>query len=310
MKKYKKIAIFGGNGFIGSWLASVLKSKCDIATFDIQKQFSDYDKKKAAKMIKFRKELLKGSRQHKGDVRNFEEVKLFLKTEKPDIIVCLSSIPLQTADKTEQLSTEVMGLSNILKENEEIQARMVFMSSLFAIGYTDYAITEKTPLEPETNYGIGKATGEYLVKSFCKNYAIIRTTSVYGAGDINKRISQIIIEKVLDDDTTGFWINEQSLLDFIYVKDLVAGIKEVMFYDGNDTFHISGGRAVTIVDFIKAVEKCTDKKLNYEVRSLEDRLRRASLVNDKARIILKWEPKFNLVSGIKDMLSIYKNILK
>lgn len=308
MKK-NKILIFGGNGFIGSRLVSILKDYT-VATFDIQKQFSDYDSKKAAKMFKYREGLLKGAKQYKGDVRDLAQVQKVIKAEKPNIIVCLSSIPLQTADKTEQLSTEVMGISNILRANEDLGARIVFMSSLFAIGYIDYAIPEKTALEPESNYGIGKATGEFLVKNLAKNYGIIRTTSVYGPGDVNNRISQIVLDKVLTGDKSSFWINKKSILDFIYIKDLAEGIKKVVLYNGNGIFHISQNKAVTILDFIKAVETCTGKKLNYEVRSFEDRIRRGSLANDKARLVLGWEPKFDLMSGIKDTISICKKEIK
>jgi len=310
--KKNKIAILGGHGFIGSWLVNLLKSDYDVAIFDLKKQLSNYNPSRVRKVLNFRKELSNGSRQYNGDVRDLKQVKEFINKERPQIIVCLSSVPLEGGgvSKSYQLSTEVMGISNILEANETLGARVVYMSSLFAIGHFDHATTESVPLEPRTNYGIGKATGEHLVKSYSNNYAIIRTTSVYGPGDINNRVPQVIIEGAILGNGEKFWINKAALLDFIYVKDLVRGIKDVMFYNGNGVFNISGGRAIPLTDFVNAVEASTGKKLNYEVRSVEDRTRRGTLVNDKARLVLNWEPQFDLMSGVKETISIYKEKIK
>ena len=291
---------------MGSWLADLLKSSCRVVSFDIQKQFSSYPAEKAAKIIKFRKKLLGGVKQYKGDIRNFYLFRQILNKEKPDAIVCLSSIPIEGfKDEKLQLETEVMGISNILHANKELDAKIVFMSSLFAIGHFDHAVTENSHLAPITNYGVGKATGEHLVRAFAKKYGIIRTTSLYGLGDIINRAPQIIIERALG-SSGNLWINKAPLLDFIYVKDLVEGVKKVIFHKKNETFNISGGKALTLIDFVKTVESCTGKKMDYEVRSVNDRTRRGTLVNDKARLVLNWQPRYDLTSGIKDTLNLYR----
>lgn len=303
--KTKKILIVGGNGFVGSWLSDLLKKSYQVISFDIQKQFSSYSGEKVAKILKFRKKLLKGVKQYKGDIRNFPLFTRILNNEKPDVIVCLSSIPIEGfKDEKLQLETEVMGISNILRANKELDAKVVFMSSLFAIGHFDHAVTENSHLAPATNYGIGKATGEHLVRAFAKKYCIIRTTSLYGLGDIINRAPQIILEKALEGGG-NLWINKAPLLDFIYVKDLVEGIKRVIFHKKNEIFNISGGKALTLIDFVKTVESCIGQKMDYEIRSVNDRTRRGTLVNDKARLVLNWQPRYNLTEGIKDTLKLY-----
>ena len=311
MKKGKKIVIFGGNGFISSWLVNSLKADYNnIVTFDIHKKFSDYDPKRTAKMMSFRRKLLGNVRQHKGDVRDLKQVEQFINREKPEIIVFLTSIPFANfPDKVMQFSVEASGMANVLKANEKLNARIVYISSLFAIGHFDHATTENTHLDPTTHYGIGKAASEHLIRSFSNNYGIIRTTSVYGAGDVNNRVPQIIIENALT-GSGNLKINQAALLDFTYVKDLAEGIKKVMFYKDNGVFNISGGRAMTLVDFVNAVEVSTGQKLKYEVFSAADRSRRGSLVNDKARLVLGWEPKFDLKTGVADTISIYKESIK
>jgi len=295
---------------MGSWLSSILKADHDIITFDIHKKFSNYDPRRTAKMLNFRKSFFEGVRQVKGDVRDLKQVRQFVNKEKPNIIVFLASIPFANfQDKVLQFSVEPAGMTNVLKANEGLNARIVFMSSLFAIGHFDHAVTETTSLEPTTNYGIGKAACEHLIKSFSDNYGIIRTTSVYGPGDINNRVPQIIIENALT-NKGDLWVNTAALLDFIYIKDLVEGIKKVMFHSGKEIFNISGGRALGLIDFIQAVESSVGRKLKYQSNHLDDRSRRGSLVNDKARLVLGWEPKFNLNSGVQDTINIYKESIK
>ena len=67
---------------------------------------------------------------------------------------------------------------------------------------------------------------------------------------------------------------------------------------------------MTLIDFIGAVEVSLGKKLKYEAHAVEDRGRRGSLVNDKARLVLGWEPKFDLKAGVADTISIYKKSIK
>lgn len=301
-----KIVIFGGEGFVGSWLVNLLKSDHEIATFDIRKKFSNYSDERTSKMMLFREQLLSGVKKYYGDVRNLVEVQDFVNEQKPNLIVFLASIPFADyGDKVIQLSVEPTGMANVLKANENLRSRIVYMSSLFAIGPFEHATSEVAHLEPRSYYGIGKATCEHLIKCSSDNYGIIRTTSIYGAGDVNNRVPQIIIEHALTGEG-NIWINSTSLLDFTYVKDLVEGVKRVMFYPGNEVFNISGGRAMTLIEFINAVEACIGRKLEYEVKALEDRTRRGSLSNDKARIVLNWEPQFNLRSGVEDTIRIYK----
>lgn len=301
-----KIVIFGGEGFIGSWLVNLLKNDHNIATFDIREKFSNYSSERTAKMMSFREQLLSGAEKHRGDVRNLVEVQDFINEQKPDRIVFLASIPFADyGDKVIQLSVEPTGMANVLKANEHVRARIVYMSSLFAIGPFEHATSEVAHLEPRSYYGIGKATCEHLIRCSAESYGIVRTTSIYGAGDVNNRVTQIVIEYAL----TGqgkLWVNNVSLLDFTYVKDLVEGIKRVIFYPGNEVFNIAGGRAMTLIDFIDAVEACVGRKLEYKIKTVEDRIRRGSLSNDKARIILNWEPQFDLRSGIQDTIQIYK----
>lgn len=306
MKNGRKILIFGGAGFIGSWLVDTLKSKHKVAVFDIQKKFSNYDTERSKAVFSFRNNhLLKGARIYKGDARNLEKVRSVIEKEKPDIIVGLASIPIENYhDPILQFEIEVLSMRNILEANKDLKAKVVFMSSLFAVGPFDHVLTEEASLEPITNYGIGKATGELLVKNFAEKYSIIRTTSVYGFGDLNFRAHQIALESALIGNK--FWINKAALLDFIYVGDLVEGIKRVMFYDHNDIFNISGGKAVTLFEFVRALECNLNKKLDYEVKSLQDRTKRGTLANDKARFILDWEPKYDLIGGTKEMINLYK----
>jgi nucleoside-diphosphate-sugar epimerase len=187
-------------------------------------------------------------------------------------------------------------------------SKFIYMSSIFAYGnYTGWSVSENVALNPHTLYGISKATGEFIVRSLLdhKSWIILRTTSVYGFGDTNLRASQIFVNNALDGK--NFWVNKDSWPDFIYVKDLVAGLEKVVDSDiDHEVLHISGGHAIPLTDFVKELSKHFPK-LDYEIKeNVDDRPRRGTMDNTKTRVLLSWEPQFTLSRGIKDYLSYAK----
>ncbi|MCX6706167.1 MAG: NAD(P)-dependent oxidoreductase, partial [Candidatus Woesebacteria bacterium] len=184
--------------------------------------------------------------------------------------------------------------------------KFVFLSSVFAYGDCDgWSTSETTVLNPKTHYGISKAVGEYIIKAYLDNWNIIRTTSVYGFGDSNLRATQIFINKALNND--NFWVNADTLLDFIYIKDLVGGIADVALSGfKKENFHITGGKALRLVDYVNEIKKYFPK-IRYKVKiGLNDRPKRATMDNTKARILLGWEPKYSLAEGVRDYIKYSK----
>lgn len=302
MAKALNILLIGGAGFIGSWLSKSLHQRGHNVVV-VDNYASYYKYKNEGAMREFRqKELLRPHTTEiiTGDFRG--QMDYVFNKYAFNVIVNLAAVPLEedfdSRISRTQLSDDIELVYQVVFAARKYRVRrVVHMSSLFAYGDFLYSSNENQPLVPKTPYGISKATGEFIVKNYAPlEWNIIRTTSVYGFGDINNRVTQILINRALNKEK--FWINNGALLDFIYIEDLAEGIAEVITQDyPNEDFHISGGKAVKIIDFVREL-KLYFPEMTYTVENHDDRPMRGTLENTKARMLLGWEPKYDLEQGV------------
>lgn len=303
-----KCLIIGGGGFVGSWLTKELVTrKHRVVIIDPFIYYSGWDLKTKKIIDKFKKEkLLKGAKIYK---KRFEDGgERIIKKEKPDAIIYLAGIPLEKASdfdfSLKQLTQDIGLTYQIVKAIKGSPVKkIIFMSSIAAYGECSNVISESDPLIPKTPYGITKACGEFIIQSELNNWNIIRTTNVYGFGDMNARASNSIINKILKKEKC--YINSEIDMDFTYVKDLVAGIADVLLKAPvQEIYHISGGQARKLIDFVKILAEYFT--FDYEVNSIKDRPRRGTMDNTKVRKAIGWFPKINLKSGIADYIKYIK----
>lgn len=303
-----KILIVGGGGFVGSWLARELISrKHSVVIIDPFIFYSDWDRKSIKSINEFKKKnLLKGAKVYR---KKFEEAgEEILKKEKPDILIHLAGIPLERINDFEICAkqiTEDLALTHRIIEaiKQTPVKKFVFMSSISAYGDCEDIINEEHQLIPKTPYGLSKAGGEFLTKAKLDNWNVVRTTNIYGFGDMNSRASNIILSKILKGEK--FWINKNIVMDFIYVKDLVRGIADVALKaPAKEVFHISGGHAVSLFKFVDILKRYF--KFEVEVKDLQDRPKRGTMDNKKAKKIIGWFPKMSLEKGVADYIKYVK----
>lgn len=308
LRIFMKILIVGGGGFVGSWLTHELFSrKNQVVIIDPFIFYSDWNTESIKIINKFKKEnLLKGIKIYRKKFEeNGEEI---LKKEKPDVLIHLAGIPLERANDFNICSKQITDdlfltyrIIEALKLNPV--KKFVFMSSISAYGDCEDVIDETYPLVPKTPYGVSKAGGEFLIKAGLDNWNVVRTTNIYGFGDMNSRASNIILSKILKGEQ--FWINKNIVMDFIYVKDLVRGIADVALKaPAREVFHISGNNAVSLFKFVDILKKYF--KFDVEVKDIQDRPKRGTMDNRKARKILGWFPKMNLGGGVADYIKYVK----
>lgn len=295
----------GGAGFIGSWLAQLLVEEgAKVVAIDPITTASEIPEEMFTNVKKFRDEKMTGAVTF---VRPFEEDGIeVVKDVKPDVVIQLAAKPLENPNNKILTESQVFGDTrltyDVIQAANLVKAKkFIYLSSIFAHGdFEGYSVTEDMALNPTTPYGISKAVGEFYVKHFCKMpWNIVRTTSVYGFGDSNMRATQMFLNRAWKKQ--GFWVNALSWPDFLYIKDLVRGITDVITTEHtNEVFNISGGNMSPLEDFAEIV--ADRMNTDYEVKHLDDRPRRGSLVNDKARAMLGWKPFYDLHMGIDDYI--------
>lgn len=303
-----KCLIVGGGGFVGSWLTRELISRNhEVVVVDPFIYYSDRDEEHLKRINDFKiNNLLKGAAIYRN---KFEDVgeDIFAK-EKPDILIHLAGIPLERINNDEinikQLNDDVILTYKIIQAVKKYSVKkFVFMSSISAYGDCEDTIDEGYRLIPKTPYGISKASGEFLTKAQLDNWNIVRTTNIYGFGDINWRASNTILNKILKKE--NFWINKNIMMDFIYVKDLVSGIADVALKaPEKEIFHISGNNAISLMEFVDILKNYF--VFEYELKDLQDRPKRGTMDNTKARKMIGWSPKMNTEKGLEDYIKYVK----
>ena len=321
----KKILVTGGCGYIGSHtILDLIENGFEVISVDNNSRSStrllEGIEKISGKKVK----------NYKVDLCNFDDTHAIFQ-ENADIIGIIHFAAFKSVGESVEkpllyFENNLVSLINLLKCVEEFEiSYFVFSSSCTIYGNPDkIPVTENTPPKPaESPYGYTKQMGEQIINEFARanrikcillryfNPAGAHTSSLLGEYPIEKpqnlvpAITQTAIGKIQtlevfgDDYPTRYG---SCVRDFIHVCDLAHAHTLALQYllDNRnqgycDVFNLGTGSGITVLEAIRAFENITGVKLNYIIAP-----RRPGDViaiyanNDKARQLLKWNPKFSL----------------
>lgn len=320
-----KILVTGGCGYIGSHtIVDLVENGYDVISVD--------NNSRSNPTILLGAEAITGKKikNYKVDLCNFDDTYAIFQ-ENDDITGIIHFAAYKTVDESVRepllyFENNLFSLINLLKCVQEFQIpHFVFSSSCSVYGNADeIPVTEKTPLKPaESPYGATKQMGEQIVKEFANSTGIdciilryfnpagAHPTSIIGEMPIGSPsnlvpvITQTAIGRITkmyvygnDYDTR----DGSCIRDFIHVCDLANAHTLSLKYLENgksqkpcEIFNLGTGDGVTVIEAIRAFEKVSGIKLNYEFGP-----RRAGDViaiyanNDLAKKMLGWLPHFSL----------------
>ena len=318
--------ITGGAGFIGSHtcryiIENVPGSK--IVVLDNFARYQDPFNQDNNNFYDLRfKDIKKNIYFERGDAQNFSVVYDCIRKYKPNYIIHLAAVPVAKTDNLNSFEMKAGSIdttsclievcAKLIKERGLKLNKFVYISSSMVYGNFQKKIAdEEHPLNPKEIYGTMKLSGEIVTRGLCNFYSIpfsiIRPSAVYGPTDMNKRVSQIFIDKAIMKKKIIVNGRDESL-DFTYVDDLAQGIVLATINTGsiNETFNITFGRSRKLLDFIKILNELVGS-LDYEVKERDSfRPKRGTLGIKKAKRLLNYAPKFPLEKGIKKYLEFLK----
>ena len=322
----KVFFITGGAGFIGSHTCRyIIKNipNANIVVLDNFARYQDPFEQDNQNFYDLRfKDIKKRIFFERGDAQNFSVVFDCLKKYKPTYIIHLAAVPVaktnnlnsfeMKAGSIDTTSCLIEMCAKLIHQKSISLKKFVYISSSMVYGdFKKKIADEDHPLNPKEIYGTMKLSGEIVTRGLCNFYSIpfsiIRPSAVYGPTDMNRRVSQIFINKALNNQKIIINGKNESL-DFTYVEDLAQGIvlattnpKSI-----NDTFNITYGKSRKLLDFIDILENNVGK-INYEIKGRDEfRPKRGTLGIKKAKKIIKYSPKYSLELGIKKYLKFFK----
>ena len=243
----KNIIIFGGTGFLGSWIVkNFVKRDYKVTIFDLKIE-TELLKKLIGKDIEKIKFL-------KGDVTNYEEV--LEATVNMDHVVNLAGLMTPDCSRNPSLGAEVNVLGSI-NVFEATKARgikfVVYASSAGVFGEKD----KYFPF-PETHYGAFKLAVEGIARAYYNEANIssvgIRPFVIYGPGREIGGTATLTLACKAAKQSYNYNLNFSGRAGFVYVQD-VANLVEMSINRapvGALTININGITA-SVSDFVSKI---------------------------------------------------------
>lgn len=313
----KSILITGGAGFIGSHLThALLKKNYRVYCIDNFDNFYNPGIKKN-NIHKFIKH--KNYSFIKADVRNLNGLKLiFRKSPQFDSIIHLAARAGVRPSINNPLlyqKVNVGGTYNLLSLTVKFKAKQfIFASSSSVYGNAKVPFNEERsktfPLSP---YGATKLAGEFGCFAFHKNFGvpttILRFFSVYGPSGRPDMAPYLFTSAIYNHKPINQYGDGSSKRDWTYIDDIVEGILQSIKKPFNfEIINLGGNKPISLSKLLLTIEKNNSKKLTKKIlpaRTDEGKVTYADIT--KAKKLLKWKPKINFESGIKQFTEWFRN---
>lgn len=214
----------------------------------------------------------------------------------------------KTSTWDECAPANVDGTIRLLRWAEGRVGRVVFASSCAIYGSEKlYTPTdERHPLLPDTNYGLSKYAQEQLVHAFCVSRGIpwvsLRLGYVYGPGMPGGRGIVKLLQIVRSGQPVTLTNATTAGLHLIHVND-IARIGSHLLRQGYGVYNVSGGRHVSLLDYVNAAMEVTERRCEVTERNLPHA--RVSNWYSIDRLLREGvEPQVSLREGIESMLEV------
>ncbi|MCX8093182.1 MAG: NAD-dependent epimerase/dehydratase family protein [Candidatus Goldbacteria bacterium] len=270
-----------------------------------------------------RENINKNAKFYEMDIRD-KKILDILKKEEIEIInhhAAQISVPDSVKNPIFDAEVNILGTLNLLQCAKEVGIkRFIFISS----GGTVYGANaklpanENMPITADNPYGISKVTGEHYVRFFSNQfkmkYVILRYSNVYGPRQIphgEAGVVSIFINKILKNEPPVIFGEGKCIRDYVYVGDVARANVLALKYATNEAINIGTGIKTDVNKLYAIICKVTDFHKKPIMGPYREGDIPANYLNiNKAKKVLKWEPKINLEEGIKRTYNFFlKNVL-
>jgi nucleoside-diphosphate-sugar epimerase len=293
----EKIIIFGGCGFLGSWIVKAfLKKGYSVSIFDlkIQKELLSHVVGEDINKIKF----------INGDITNYDQVQESI--NDMDHVINLAGLMTPDCSSNPILGAKVNLLGSInvfeaLKKNNN--KFLVYASSAGVFGQKDHYY----PF-PETHYGAYKLAVEGVARAYLNEDGIssvgIRPYVIYGPGREVGGTAGVTLACKAAKQGESYTVNFSGKAGFVYVQDVVDLVEMsiAQIPSGALTFNINGITA-DVSDFINLIKKIislSDIGIEGDPLSVVDEIRG----NEPSKTFKKFKYT-SLEDGIKRTIDFY-----
>ncbi len=308
--KGKSVFVTGGTGFIGSHLSHRLVEKSASVSILAREKSS----------LNLIKDIRKKIRIYRSEITDPNSLLRIVKEIKPKIVFHLAAKVYGSSDfKSIKSLTDInlLGTINILKASIEANSveKFVFFGTSDVYGFAKPPFSENSTVNPISAYAVSKASAElffrYLAGQYKIPYVILRPFIIYGEGQSPDMFIPQLIQSALRGENFSMTGGKQTR-DFLYVADFIdACIKAVRHKEAEgQIINIASGKEVSLIEVAKIVMSLFDYsiKISFGVLPYRENERwRVRADIKKAKRLLGWSPKTDLMQGLQKTIHWYQN---
>ena len=337
--KNKKIAlIFGITGQDGSYLSELLLKKKYIV-YGIIRRSSSFNTGRIDHLYQDPHFKNRNFILHYGDITDALSVNSLISKIKPDEIYNLAAqshvavsfeVPEYTASADGIGALRILEAIKFHKLEKKTKFYQAGTSEMFG-KVKEIPQNEKTPFYPRSPYGVAKVYAHWITVNYreaynlfaCNGILFNHESPVRGETFVTKKIVSALCKIKLGIQKKLFLGNLNSKRDWGHAKDYVEAMWKMLQKKTPDDYVISTGKQYSVKQFANIVLEELKIKFRWKGRSIKEKcydengksiiecdpsyyrpLEVNTLLGDssKARKKLKWKPKINVKTLVKEMV--------
>ncbi|MBM4053146.1 MAG: NAD-dependent epimerase/dehydratase family protein [Planctomycetes bacterium] len=306
-----KILVTGGAGFIASHLADHLIAKGhEVIIVD---NLSTGKKENINPKSVF----------YKVDICDIGRLEDVFNEERPDVVnhhAAHADVRKSVEMPAYDANINILGSLNLCQLSMKYGVKKIIYASTGGAVYGEpkhLPVTENSPIEPISQYGVSKHTVEHYLFVFNKlynlNFTILRYPNVYGPRQSpygEAGVVAIFSEHVLSNKRPTIFGDGSKTRDYVFVEDIISANLKVLENCGNgEIFNLGWGIEVSDLNVFHAIRNALNSKIEPIFGSKRNgEIEHICLDNSKAMKVLDWKPRVKFEEGIKLSTNYYKQL--